>query len=204
MASLGLELPSMKVDAIETKRGPTGASLLLQGRDARLRSMVAAHLDVVWRALLRLGVPEAGVDDAVQQVFIVVARRLEEIDPLRERQYLLGIALRVASDARHALQRRREVPLGDSREVDELLMESAAVPLADQLLDEKRARAVLASILESMPAELREAFVLFELEELPAPAVADILAIPAGTVASRVRRAREFVRNRLSRRKGAA
>lgn len=203
MASFGLELPSLvHVDAIDSDRRLTDASAHRSARDARLRSMVAAHLDTVWRALRRLGVPEAGADDAVQQVFMVAARRLEEIDARRERQYLLGIALRVASDARHALQRRREVPMGDSREVERHVSESETVPLAEQLVDEKRARAVLASFLERMPTELREAFVLFELEEMAAPAVAEILDIPAGTVASRVRRAREFIRQQLSRHAG--
>src|SRR5262249_1995398 len=78
---------------------------------ARLRAIVAHHFDPVWRALKRLGVPEAGVDDAAQQVFIVASRRLAEIERGREREYLLGIALRVASDARRALSRRREVPI---------------------------------------------------------------------------------------------
>lgn len=167
-------------------------------RDARLRAMVAAHFDVVWRALRRLGVPEAGADDAAQQVFMVAARRLAEIDPPRERQYLLGIALRVASDARRALSRRREVPMGDSHELARHMAHSEGVPAAEQLIDEKRARARLASMLERMPTEMREAFVLFELEETPAPAVAEVLGIPVGTVASRVRRARQFIRECLS------
>jgi RNA polymerase sigma-70 factor, ECF subfamily len=199
MASLGLELRSTKVGAIDTDREPSESSVPRNARDVRLRSMVAAHFDVVWRALRRLGVPDAGADDAAQQVFIVAARRLSEIDPPRERQYLLGIALRVASDARHALQRRREIPMGDSRALERHVIEAVGIPIAEQLLDEKRARAMLASLLERMPADLREAFVLFELEEMAAPAVSELLNIPVGTVASRVRRAREFIREHLSR-----
>ena len=79
------------------------------------------------------------------------------------------------------------------------MTEAEGAPLAEQLLDEKRARAMLASMLERMPPELREAFVLFELEEMAAPAVSELLGIPVGTVASRVRRAREFIRQHLSR-----
>lgn len=199
MESLGLELRSVNPEAVETERRVPSASAGRSDRDLRLRSMVGAHFDTVWRALRRLGVPESGTDDAAQQVFMVAARRLAEIDPRRERQYLLGIALRVASDARHALARRREVPMGDSIEVAGHMVQSDGTPLAEQLVDEKRARAVLASLLEKMPIDLREAFVLFELEEMAAPAVAEILNIPPGTVASRVRRAREFIRQHLSR-----
>jgi RNA polymerase sigma-70 factor (ECF subfamily) len=165
--------------------------------DARLRRMVGDHFDVVWRSLKRLGVPEADVDDAVQQVFLVASRKLDLIETGRERCYLLGVALRVASDARAALHRRSEMlskaALEKSRPQD---------PGPENALDEKRARAVLADILESMPAEMREAFVMFELEEFTASEVAEILRVPVGTVASRVRRGRDHVREQLAARSG--
>jgi RNA polymerase sigma-70 factor (ECF subfamily) len=201
MASLGLELGPVEMDPavpVESQRPASAGSARPSPRDARLRSMVAAHFDTVWRALRRLGVPEAGADDAAQQVFMVAARRLDEIDARRERQYLLGIALRVASDARHAIARRREVPMGDSHEVAGHLGATDDAPLAEQLVDEKRARAVLAMLLDRLPPDLREAFVLFELEEMAAPAVSEVLGIPVGTVASRVRRARQFIREQIS------
>ena len=55
----------------------------------------------------------------------------------------------------------------------------------DEALDEKRARAVLAAILDGMPSDMREAFVLFELEQFNAAEVAEMLRIPVGTVTSR-------------------
>jgi len=61
---------------------------------------------------------------------------------------------------------------------------------------------LLAAALMHMPDELREAFVLFEIEELTAPEAAAALGIPVGTIASRVRRARDFIRAQLAR-KGA-
>jgi len=164
---------------------------------ARLRAMMAHHFQTVWRSLRRLGVPEAGADDAAQQVFVVAARRLDEIEAGGERGYLLGIALRVASDARRTIARRREVP------IDADLATSAVVTgprQPDEALEQKRALAVLAALLDEMPDELREAFVLFELEELSAPEVARVLDVPVGTVASRVRRARERLRESLSKR----
>ena len=166
-------------------------------RDARVRAMVEGHFDPVWRTLKRLGVPEAGVDDAAQQVFLVASRRLEEIEPRGERQYLLAIALRVAADARRALGRRREVSLEETVEIS---AEPAAPP--EELLDEKRALAELGAHLSHLPDEMREAFVLFEIEELSAPEVAALLGVPVGTVASRVRRARESIRQHLTRKRG--
>jgi RNA polymerase sigma-70 factor (ECF subfamily) len=179
--------------SIAASAGPP-PSRATAARDTRLRAMVDAHFDSVWRALKRLGVPDAGVDDAAQQVFLVASRRLDEILAEGERGYLMGVALRVAADARRAQRRRREVPIDDQGELS-----NPGAPGPDERLDEQRARRVLGNLLAAMPDEMREAFVLFELEEMSAPEVAAALGVPAGTVASRVRRARDYIRQRMAR-----
>jgi RNA polymerase sigma-70 factor (ECF subfamily) len=166
-------------------------------RDVRFRSMVDAHFATVWRTLLHLGVPEASADDGAQQVFLVALRRLDEIR--EERPYLLGIALRIASEIRRAMRRRREVPM------DAALLEplgTAAEPPPDHAaaLDQKRALAMLAGCLDGLSEKVRAAFVLFEIEELSAPEVAEVLGVPVGTVASRIRIAREHIRKSLGER----
>jgi RNA polymerase sigma-70 factor (ECF subfamily) len=166
-------------------------------RDARFRSMVDAHFATVWRMLLHLGTPEASADDGAQQVFLVALRRLDQIAEGAERAYLLGIAVRVASETRRAMRRRREVPTETG--LLESLGSAAAHHAPDQIaaVDQKRALAVLASCLDGLSEKLREAFVLFELEELSAPEVAQLLGVSVGTVASRVRLAREEIRKTL-------
>jgi len=152
---------------------------------ARLRDIVIEHHAFVWRSLVRLGVPRADAEDAVQQVFLVVSRRLADLVPGSERAFLYGVALRTASRARRASSRRREVDEDTSPEpIDE-----GAQP--DQLLDRARARALLDTILTDMPLELRSVFTLFELEQLSTSEISEILGVPCGTVASRLRRARE-------------
>jgi RNA polymerase sigma-70 factor (ECF subfamily) len=155
------------------------------GREAHVRRLVQAYFEVVWRVLRRLGVAPDALDDATQQVFLVATRRLDEIDVTRERQYLLGIAVRVASETRRARSRRREVADDDAdRHVD-------PTPSPDELLDRKRARALLDEVLASMPLDLRAAFTMFELEGMSLPEVGAVLGIPTGTATSRLRRARE-------------
>jgi RNA polymerase sigma-70 factor (ECF subfamily) len=117
-----------------------------------------------------------------------MANKLERVSYDNERSFLFGTIVRVAADARRAQARRREVN-GD--DVDEPVDES---PSAEALVDEKKARAMLDTILRSMPEDLRAVFVLCELEELVAPEVAEMLGVPIGTVASRLRRARELFR----------
>jgi RNA polymerase sigma-70 factor, ECF subfamily len=164
-------------------------------RDARLASMLTQHMSVVWRTLKRLGVPAASVDDATQHVFLVASKKLDEIRAGGERRYLLGIAVKVAADARRTLRRRREVPLED--DVHPAAQgRTAAMP--EERLDQKRVVAQIVAALDEVPEGVREAFVLFELEELSAPEVAELLEIPVGSVASRVRRARDHIRQRLA------
>jgi RNA polymerase sigma-70 factor (ECF subfamily) len=161
--------------------------------DQRVQGLVRDHLDAVVRTLAKLGVTDSVLDDAAQQVFVIATSKLPGIEVGRERPYLLGIALRVASHARRTVKRRRESPLDDEPAMSE------HAPLPDQLLDERRAYALLETIVAELPDGMREAFVLFEIEELAAGEVAELLEIPIGTVASRVRRAREHVRQSLLR-----
>lgn len=161
---------------------------------ARLRRLVDVYFDFIWRSLRRLGVPEADADDAAQQVFLVVARKLPLIDPNNERSFLFGTALRVASDVRRARRRRREDPTepGGADPCD-------GGPGPEDLVAQRRARELLDEVLESMSLDLQTVFVLFELEELPTPEIASLLGIPVGTVASRLRRAREEFQDRAKR-----
>lgn len=169
-------------DDVSGEAAPAIASASSHGR---ANALVKAHFAFVWRSLLRLGVPQADAEDALQQVFIVAARRIDDIEPDRERAFLFGTAVRLASRARRTVQRRREVlddAPGEQLDPD---------PSAEEQLDRARARAELEAILDDMPIELRAVFVLFELEQETMAEIATILDLPPGTVASRLRRARE-------------
>jgi RNA polymerase sigma-70 factor (ECF subfamily) len=155
--------------------------------DARVRALFEAYFDFVWRSLRRLGVPESSLRDASQQVFIVVGRRIDGIEQGNERTFLFGTAMRVAADTRRSMRRSKESPSHDG-EIDAIALEAER---PEELLDRKRARETLDRVLDTLPEELRAVFVLFELEELPTKEVADLLGIPVGTAASRLRRARE-------------
>jgi RNA polymerase sigma-70 factor (ECF subfamily) len=153
--------------------------------EVRLRQMVDVHFDGLWRFVRRLGVPEVDVDDAIQEVIEITAGRLADIAPERERSFMFGTAFRVGSERRRRVTSRREVS-------EEALLDSedpSASP--DALLDQARARALLEEILRSMPTDLRAVFTLYEIEEMTMAEIAELLSLPPGTVASRLRRARE-------------
>jgi RNA polymerase sigma-70 factor, ECF subfamily len=159
----------------------------------RLDALVHREFAYVWRLCRRLGLAESDADDAAQQVFIVASRRLADIRAGSERSFLYGVAIHAAAKFREARARRRE-------ESDAVLeqLESEA-PNAEELLARRGARALLDLILDSMPDDLREVFVLYEIEEQSTVQIADVLGIPPGTAASRLRRAREDFSARLAR-----
>ncbi len=166
---------------------------------ARFRGMRDEHFEFVWRSVRRLGVPDADVDDAVQQVFIVASRRLEEITLGSERAFLFGTAMRVAKHARRTRRRRSEVPLEQEAEPGHHAEPAEPGPDAEELVAQRRARALLDEVLETLPLDVRAVFVLFELEEMRVPEIATLLGIPLGTAASRLRRGRELFQAGLAR-----
>jgi RNA polymerase sigma-70 factor (ECF subfamily) len=171
--------------AMPAMRDVPELSAVGRGERRRLAAMFSAHFDFVWRSVRRLGVPDDAVDDAAQEVFVVASRRLSSIEDGKEKAFLFGTAVRVASDARRARGRRRE-------QADEAIEESTdeAEP-ADQLVDQKRARELLDDIVAGLPDDTRPVFVLFELEQMTMAEIAVCLDLKPGTVASRLRRARE-------------
>jgi RNA polymerase sigma-70 factor (ECF subfamily) len=162
-----------------------GSPSLSKVDEGRLRSVVEAHFDTLWRFLRRLGVAEPDVDDAVQEVILVLTRKLESIEIGRERSFVMSTAFRVASDARRRARRRREV---DAEQLLDL-PSTAADPEASA--QNQQMRLLLARVLEELSLDLRAVFVLYELEDFTMAEIAQTLQLPPGTVASRLRRARE-------------
>jgi RNA polymerase sigma-70 factor, ECF subfamily len=161
--------------------------------EKRWRAIVKDHVDFTWRALRRLGVLEADLADAAQQVFLVMARKLALVREGSERGFLFQTAVRVASDSRRSRSRRREVP-------DALLASHADErPGPDDDLEARLRRAQLDRILDMMPMDLRAVFVLSELEELTMAQIAEMMSTPPGTVASRLRRARAAFSEQVAR-----
>jgi RNA polymerase sigma-70 factor (ECF subfamily) len=157
------------------------------------RSLVLEHFDFVWRLLRRLGVEEADVDDAAQQVFLVAARRLATIAEGRERSFLYGTALRLAATLRRNQRRRRKWV--ETRPADAPSPEGTP----HDELERRQALAFLDEVLGGLSDDLRIVFVLSELEELTMPEVAGLVGVPTGTVASRLRRAKKEFSARLRR-----
>lgn len=186
-AELGSGTVASPTPLVPPVRPAPARVLSAAGRDALLAELLRQYYSAVWRTLRRVGVDADRVDDAAQEVFIVASKKLEYIEPGRERNYLLSSALRIAANYRRARRARREVL--DDRVLDE---QTDPQPSADHLVERKRLREALDDVLDRFPEEIRTAFVLFELEGLSVPEIAELTETKLGTVSSRLRRGREL------------
>jgi RNA polymerase sigma-70 factor (ECF subfamily) len=169
------------------------------GPDDRVAGLVKAEFAFVWRCLRRLGLRTGEADDGAQQVFLVAARRIDDIEPGRERAFLFSTSMHVAAKARRTEQRRREVTDDELEDRADAAADRDSVPNVEELVDRRRARELLDGILDEMPFDLRVVFVLYEVEELTMAEIATALELPPGTVASRLRRARAEFSERVAR-----
>ncbi|MEO8901180.1 MAG: sigma-70 family RNA polymerase sigma factor [Polyangiaceae bacterium] len=167
--------------------GPSGEPAPLPS----FSQIFSEHARYVWRALMGLGVADADVQDASQQVFLVLHRKLDRYDgSCTLRTFIYGMCLRVASDYRRRRQRTREHPV-------ETLPERA-VP-ASQLTSVATRQALerLEQALERLPQVQREVFVLFELEELSMAETAQAMGCPLFTAYARLRSAHQTLAREL-------
>jgi len=155
------------------------------------------HFVFAWRALRRLGVCERDLNDAAQDVFLVVYRKLPEFDfecPVTT--WIYAICLRVASNRRRSAAHCHEKLAEDAEQFER------AEPALDADAERQRLverRALLEAALDAMSLEQRAVFTLFELEGRTGQEVAAILGVPAPTVHSRLRLAREIFRRSIER-----
>jgi RNA polymerase sigma-70 factor, ECF subfamily len=168
--------------AIDTPGDPSPAVALAASSFADIYRDHAAFL---WRALRRLGVRDADVEDVCQEVFLVVHRKLGDFAHRSSlRTWLYSIALRCASDYRRRAHVKREATT--SQVVDAPIDAPQPTSVAD-----RQARAMLDEILDTLDEPKRAVFVLYELEELTMAEVAEAVGCPLQTAYSRLHAARE-------------
>jgi RNA polymerase sigma-70 factor (ECF subfamily) len=137
----------------------------------------------VGRTLRYLGVSEASLDDACQEVFLVVHRRLAEFSHGSLRAWIRQICVFVAQNQRRALRRRREDATDDTPDV-------AAPPTQHGEVERRELRDRLLVLLDALPEEQRTVFVLYEVEQLGMAEVAEAVSCPLQTAYSRLHAAR--------------
>src|SRR5688572_3344940 len=173
------------MDAEVTSVEPMGATPLATALD--VTTVHERHVDFVWKTLQRLGVRPADLEDALQDVFVVVHRRLDSFNGSSLiTTWLFGICLRVAVAHRRRAHVRRDRTSAELEVWQQADHEAGPEALA---LGRGRRRQ-LELVLDSVEPQRRAVFVMFEVEDVSAPAIARTLGVPLGTVYSRLAAAR--------------
>jgi RNA polymerase sigma-70 factor (ECF subfamily) len=173
---------------------PVPYSTEFSGTDAdvaRVEQIFHRHLDAVWRAARTLGVAPRDQEDVVQEVMLVCVRRLGDIEPERERAFLLATTAKVVANWRRGRRRRPAEPVESVDALGGPALEPALRRDGPaEALERKRELELVQSALEQMTEPQRTAFALFELEGLSAREIAEQLGASESVVFARVSRAR--------------
>jgi RNA polymerase sigma-70 factor (ECF subfamily) len=165
---------------------------LTQQQEQRFHALYSDQFDFVLRNLKRLGVPPAGLDDAVQEVYLVVLRRLRDLQhDAHLKAWLFAIIIRVAGNQRRSLRRR-----GTPEQLGERSIASTQ-PGPFDLTARAQAARFLHDFLNRLDDNRRAVFVMAELEQLTAPEIAEALGANLNTVYSWLRAARIAFSNTL-------
>jgi RNA polymerase sigma-70 factor (ECF subfamily) len=143
----------------------------------------------VWRVLRRLGIPVAQLEDAAQEVFVIVHRRRDRWTHGSARSWLFGIARRVAADVRRGNRR------GDRR----LRAVADAVQPRRDPSGRMEAADFVARVLEAMDPDKRIVFVLADIEGLTAQEIGEALDVNVNTIYARLRAARRLFKDARAR-----
>jgi RNA polymerase sigma-70 factor (ECF subfamily) len=152
----------------------------------RLERMFRSHHELIWRTLRRLGLSADLAADMTQQAYLIAAERLSDIRSGSERAFLFSTAIGLARtnfrrSQRCQLQSDMDLHVDPDLRAEQVTNRCSAVELMDR-------------VFAKTDPDLVTVFVLFELEGLSAPEIAQLVDIPVGTVASRLRRARATFR----------
>ena len=152
-----------------------------------------AHVDFLWRSARALGVRPSGIDDVLQDVFVVVHRRLPYFEGRASlRTWLARILVRVIQEHRRRFRRRE-----DHAELPEEVCDTRDGPLDE--VARGQAAQLLTRILDGMDEDQRTAFVLAEIEQMTVPEIAAALEVNVNTIYSRLRLARREYERQLAR-----
>lgn len=154
----------------------------------RLHSVARENLAFLWKYVRGLGVDDAEADDIMQEALLVLTRKLDIVQVGKERSFLIGCATRITQARWRSRQRYTELTED---------IPSAASPADDQL--GREALRLLQEFVASLSDKHQPVFVLYEIQEFSVPEISEMLALPIGTVSSRLRTGRSLYRKYIER-----
>lgn len=164
--------------------------------DLTFEGLYEQRFEDVSRWVRALGAAEADRDDLVQEIFLVVHRRLADFDGQNVAGWLYQIARRKVRDHRRLLWVKHLFGKTSLPLVDAMLTTKQS---AFDELETKQKRQLLAELLEKLNEDQRAAFVLFEIEGASGEEIAALTGVPVNTVWARIHKARKKLQDQAER-----
>lgn len=160
--------------------------------------LYAEHFEFVWRCLRALGVPARYLDDAAQEVFLVVHRGLSGFrGDSQLRTWLYGVVRNVAyKQGRTASRKERASALPEDDQT------ASPDPTPSERAADRQATEFVQRFARGLDEPKREIFVLVLLEQFSIPEVAEMTGVPLNTAYTRLRAVRAEFRSALQRHAG--
>ena len=183
--------PRSRGEPAETDRGVL---------EPELRELYTEYFALVWRTLRRLGVSVTALEDAVQDVFLVVHRRWADFERRSSvKTWIYGIVFRVAKDYRRARSRHAARV---ERYAEELQSEAPGPRTPHEEAELREASRLVQELLAALPDDERAVLVLVELEELSVREAALAIGIHPSRCQRRLQAARRAFDRALARHVG--
>jgi RNA polymerase sigma-70 factor (ECF subfamily) len=194
MMTRGPAAPGAPVETPEASPEQDSLGLVLPS----FTSIYAQYFAFVWSSARRLGVKRDAMDDVVQEIFMVIYRKLDSLrQPQSLRSWIYGIARRTVSGYHRS---RRSHDVSDPALAHQVSTQPDALPTPLELAEQNEEAKVLWELLGEIDPPKREVLVLVEIEGMTAPEVAEALEIPLNTAYSRLRAGRIAFEAALARR----
>ena len=163
----------------------------LSGITGAFDCLVARYTKELFAFLCRFVADHSAAEDLIQETFVQVHLAASSFDPARSfRPWLYTIAANKARDHLRSRSRRQEYSLDAAGPGDEGPLPSQSLPAADiplsDIVDAEEQNAAVRQLVSRMPEHLRLILALGYYQQLPYAEIAEILAIPVGTVKSRL------------------
>lgn len=168
---------------------------------AELEQYITEYGKAVYSYCVYLTGDRDAADDLYQQTFLTAVEKEKAgqgIDAGRNpKSYLLTVATNLWNNQRRKyLWRRKKVDVDTFRDVSELELPEEGLSVEDAALKNEELHEVRLAV-QSLPDKYRVVILMFYMEELPIEEIGEALSIPAGTVKSRLHKAKGMLQNKL-------
>src|SRR5258708_2920470 len=179
-----------------TERALTGVLLMNATKEDALEAAIRVHARMVYRIAYSVSRAHHDAEDATQETFLRVLRHRRKLDGIRDpKTWIARIAWRVAVEQ---AKRRSPVPLGETEIADVVSQLRSGARSAEEVAMSNQMAAVLESLIAALPEPLRDAIRLSTVEELSPCEIAEILKASEASVRSRLFRARQILKEKLT------